>query len=151
MDTDGKFYTTDSWTSGSNATGVGVITDTVRLIVAPDEWYTTDGSDYDGAWNGNKRSAWGGYGQVVSSDGSASSIEEAITDFTGSTNTDQIISDLKGTTDDYGKYYTGAPAAEYCRAYSKGCKGVGEWYLPAAGELNVTVSSPHHTCTCGII
>ena len=28
----------------------------------------------------------------------------------------------------------GASAAEYCRAYSRGSKGAGEWYLGAVGE-----------------
>ena len=140
MDTDGKFNEVSSWTSGSNATGVAVITDTVRLIVAPDEWYTYDG-DNDGAWNGNKRSAWGGYNRTVTGIKTTDSSSEAITDFAGSSNTDQIISQLKGTTDSYSSHYTGAPAAEYCQAYSKGCKGVGEWYLPSVGEMNVLVTN----------
>ena len=121
-----------SWNDGSNATGVAVITDEVRLIVAPDEWYNSGdvvGSGY--------RSAWGGYNKTVSNIVTNADSSIAITDFAGSSNTDQIIAQLKGSTDIYSEYYTGAPAAEYCRAYSKGCKGVGEWYLPAAGEMNI--------------
>lgn len=117
-----------------------MITDTVRLIVAPDEWHIYKG-DGDEAWNGNERSAWGGYGKTVSNIVTTTESASARSDFAGSSNTDQIITQLKDTTDGYSRYYTGAPAAEYCRAYSKGCKGVGEWYLPAAGELIVLVTN----------
>ena len=138
VDLEGKLYTTANWTGGSNATGVALINDKVSIIIAPKNWYTHN-SDNDGAWNGNIRSTWGGYKKTVTGIKTTTSSSDAITDFAGSTNTDAIISQLKGTTDDYSQYYTGAPAAEYCRAYSNGCKGVGQWYLPAAGEYNQIV------------
>ena len=105
--------------------------------MAPDEWLCPG----DVTWNGNKYSAWGGYNKTVSGIKTTNSSSDAITDFAGSSNTDQIISQLKGTTDSYSSYYTGAPAAEYCRAYSKGCKGVGEWYLPSVGEMNILATN----------
>lgn len=135
----GNQHLVSEWTGGSNATGVAVITDQVSIIVAPNEWYTYNG-DSDGAWNGNTWSAWGG-GTTVTGIKTTTSSSDAITDFTGSTNTDTIISQLKGKTDSYSQYYTGAPAAEYCRAYSKGYKGAGQWYLPSAGEMNVIVQN----------
>lgn len=136
VDVEGGLNTVSSWSSGSNATGIALITDKVSIIMAPNNWYTYN-SDNDGAWNGNTISAWGGYEKTVTGIKTTTSEEsDAITDFAGSDNTDAIISQLIGTTDSYSQYYTGAPAAEYCRAYSNGCKGVGQWYLPAAGEYN---------------
>lgn len=140
VDADGDLVDVASWTGGSNATGIYVSDGEHSLIVAPDEWHTYKGSD-DGAWNGNKKSAWGGRSKTVSNIVTTTDESTALTDFAGSSNTDQIISQLKGTTDEYSSYYTGAPAAEYCRAYSKGCKGVGEWYLPAMGEVNVIATN----------
>lgn len=119
-------------------TGIALITDEVSIVIAPENWYTYN-SDNDGAWNHNTISAWGGYDTEVTGIKTTTSESDAITDFAGSDNTDAIISQLIGTTDNYSQYYTGAPAAEYCRAYSKGCKGVGQWYLPAAGEMNQIV------------
>lgn len=133
VDVEGGLNNVSSWSSGSNATGVALITDEVSIVIAPENWYTYN-SNNDGAWNGNTRSAWGGYNTILIDVKTPDSESDAITDFTGSANTDVIISILKGTTDDYSSYYTGAPAAEYCRAYSNGCKSAGQWYLPAAGE-----------------
>lgn len=138
VDLDGNLIRVENWTGGSNATGVALINDNVSIIIAPKNWYTYN-SNNDGAWNGNKRSAWGGNNKNVTGIKTTTSTSGAITDFAGSTNTDAIISQLKGTTDNYSQYYTGAPAAEYCRAYSNGCKGAGQWYLPAAGEMNQIV------------
>lgn len=139
VDVEGGLNTVSSWSGGSNATGVALLTDEVSIIIAPRNWYTTNGSNYDGAWNGNKYSAWGGYEKTVTGIKTTTSESDAITDFAGSDNTDAIISQLIGTTDSYSQYYTGAPAAEYCRAYSNGCKKAGQWYLPAAGEYNQIV------------
>lgn len=138
LDTSGNLHAVSSWSGGSNATGVVLINDNVSLIIAPDEWYTYE-SGGEGAWNGNKRSAWGGVEKNVTGIKTTISDSDAITDFAGSANTTAIINQLSGTTDSYSSYYTGAPAAEYCRAYSKGCKGAGQWYLPAAGEMNQLV------------
>lgn len=138
VDAEGRLDDVSSWTGGSNATGVVLINDNVSIIIAPDEWYTYNSST-GGAWNGNTRSAWGGYEKTVTGIKTANSDSDAITDFAGSANTTAIINQLSGTTDSYSSYYTGAPAAEYCRAYSKGCKGAGQWYLPAAGEYNQIV------------
>ena len=121
--------------TSDQVTGIGLVTDKARMIVALDEWYASSNTDST-AWNGNKISAWGGYGKAVTDITSSSAV---ITDFNGRRNTDMIISQLSGTTDSYSNYYTGAPAAEYCRAYSNGCKGVGEWYLPSVGEMNEIV------------
>ena len=125
MDIEGGLNTVSSWTGGSNATGVALLTDEVSIVIAPENWYTNN-SDNDGAWNGNTRSAWGGSQKTVTDIKTTTSGSDAITDFAGSDNTDAIISQLIGTTDSYSQYYTGTPAAEYCRAYSNGCKGVGQ-------------------------
>lgn len=138
VDVEGGLNNVSSWSGGSNATGVALITDEVSIVIAPKNWYT-DNSNDDGAWNGNTISAWGGYEKTVTGIKTTTSESDAITDFAGSDNTDAIISQLKGTTDGYSPNYTGVPAAEYCRAYSNGCKGSGQWYLPAAGEMNQIV------------
>ena len=135
VDLKGNLLDPDTFTGTANdVTGIGLVTDNGSWIVALDEWYAGSNTDST-AWNGNK-SAWGGYFKTVTGCFTPDSLTIAVTDFNGKSNTDAIIAQLKGTTDEYSSSYTGAPAAEYCRAYSKGCKGVGEWYLPAIGELN---------------
>lgn len=133
VDINGSIVPVEDWNAGSDATGIVLVTDNVAIIVALETWYSDNGSN---VWNGNKDSAWGGDGKLVTGIKTTYDEHDAITDFDGEGNTDKIIAQLKGTRDDYSSDYTGAPAAEYCRAYSKGCKGVGEWYLPSAGELN---------------
>lgn len=134
VDLNGNLCDADTY-DGTDVTGIGLVTDKGAWVVALDEWYSTSSST---AWNGNK-SAWGGYGtEVTGCFTTTTSSSTAITDFNGEANTDAIIAQLSGTSDGQSGY-TGAPAAEYCRAYSKGYKGVGEWYLPAAGELNEIV------------
>lgn len=132
---DGKLYAVSSWTQGSNATGVALITDNVALVIAPNNWYSTYSGEYDEPWNGNSSSVWGGYGKLITGIKTTLNESDAITDFEGSVNTDAIIAQGRGM-GGANVYYDGVPAAEYCRAYSHGCKGVGEWYLPAAGEVN---------------
>lgn len=139
MDVEGGLNTISSWTGGSNATGVALINDNISIIIAPKNWSTAAGSGYDGAWNKNTRSAWGVDNKTVTGIKTTATSSDAIIDFAGSANTDTIISQLKGATDSNSSSYTGAPAAEYCRAYSNGCKGAGQWYLPAAGEYNQIV------------
>lgn len=128
VDANGYLRDVNTWVEGSNATGV-YVSDGVRfLIMAPKR------QEYK----------WGGYRKFLSNIFTTSNGTTAITDFAGSSNTDQIISQLKGVTVSYKHHYTGesgtitgAPAAEYCRAYSNGCKKAGEWYLPSAGEMNL--------------
>lgn len=135
VDLNGDLHDPNTFTgTADDVTGIGLVTDKVKMIVALDEWYSISEST---AWNGNTYSAWGGYGTEVT--GCWIGTSGHLNDFDGEANTDAIIAQLKGTTDSYSSYYTGAPAVEYCRAYSKGYKDVGSWYLPAAGELNEIV------------
>ena len=135
VDLNGTLHDPNTFTgTADQVTGIGLVTDNGSWIVALDEWYSTSEST---AWNGNIRSAWGGYYKTVT--GCWIGTSGHLNDFDGEANTDAIIAQLKDTTDSYSKYYTGAPAAEYCRAYSKGYKDVGSWYLPAVGELNEIV------------
>lgn len=108
-------------------TGVALITDKCDIVIAPNYWYSEN----------NIKSVWGGTGKIVTGIKTTTSESDVITDFDGSGNTDKIITQLLGTQDNRG--YIGAPAAEYCRAYSSGCKGAGQWYLPSAGEINQIV------------
>lgn len=152
IDVNGNLY--DKNTSGvSDAIGVVLKTDALSIIIAKDEW-CTDNTDYDGGGtqigdgpvttpSGTQYcSAWGGYDTTVSGCTITRSKSTAITDMNGSANTDAIIAALSGTSDSKAttKGYTGAPAAEYCRAYSPGYKD-GQWYLPSAGEMNAIVTN----------
>jgi hypothetical protein len=135
VDINGNLRDPNAFTgTADDVTGIGLVTDNGSWIVAIDEWYSGSEST---AWNGNIRSVWGGYSKTVT--GCWTGTSGYLNDFNGEANTDAIISQLSGTTDNYSQYYTGAPAAEYCRAYSKGYKDVGSWYLPAVGELNEIV------------
>ena len=132
MDASGNIGNVNDWTSSKGVTGVTLVTEDVEIVIAPDRW----ADDYNGSWNGNSMSAWGGYGKNVTGVKTTTSNTDAALDFAGLNNTNQIIKQLSGTTDSYSSYYTGAPAAEYCRAYSKGYKAAGQWYLPSAGEMD---------------
>lgn len=122
--------------TADDVTGIGLITDNGKWIVALDEWFSSTLSTSE--WNGNTKSAWGGQNIKVTGCFTSNYENKALLDFDGETNTNAIIAQLKGTSDGESGYI-GAPAAEYCRAYSKGYKGVGEWYLPSAGEYNEVV------------
>lgn len=117
VDNDGKIRDVSTWTGGSDCTGVYLGTDNVNIIIAPN----------------SEAFAWGGYGIVSDTLPEKINSNDARNDFDGEGNTDKIIEALTGITDE--QNITGAPAAEYCRGYSKGCKGVGEWYLPSVGEF----------------
>lgn len=124
----------DDYVDGTPVTGTAYIKDGLSIILAPSGWY-----DDDPNWNNNQRMAFGGYGTTVT--GLLDDIHS------GLSNTNNIIEQLSGTTDSYSQYYTGAPAAEYCAAYSSGYKGVGEWYLPTAIELaTVVVNNSNGQC-----
>ena len=138
MDLEGKIHETSSWNNGSNSTGIVLVTDKVSIVISPSEWYTYE-SNSDGAWNGNTKSAWGGYGTIVPKCNLSTDLTTALLDLSGNTNTEAIISKLSGTSDSNSSYYIGAPAAEYCSNYSNGAKTLGAWYLPSVGELNEIV------------
>lgn len=144
VDNYGELFTLSDWSGGSNCTGVALITDNVKIITAIDLWKSGSQS---GTWGNSNSPVWGGYAWVLTDIMTTTSSTEAITDFNGSSNTDQIITQCarnsNSVTDSMGHTttWTGAPAAGWCRDYSKGCKGVGEWYLPAAGEMNIIVTN----------
>ena len=121
VDLYGNVYDVDNYT-GEDATGVALITDKVKLIVSLDEWY------------GQSTSYWGGYQYNVNGCFSGSN---HLQDFNGEANTNAIITELDGVTDSQG--IVGSPIATYCKNYSRGCKGAGQWYLPSAGELNEVI------------
>lgn len=129
VDSIGNFVDCDSWTEDMGSTGVVLLHSHMDIIISPDGWYTTDGTNYEGEWNGNKRSAFGGYGTTITG-----LVDDV---YSGPSNTDKIIAQIGGKTDSYSQYYTGAPAAEYCRAYTNGYKYKGEWYLPTFAEMKI--------------
>ena len=151
-------HTVESWTGGSNATGVLLISDYNALVIAPDEWWKYasnygNGRYDDYVWNGNTRSAWSArdmnvHGPVpgvpIYNESDYWGVSPQEFDIDGKNNTSKIIEYSRGYTYQSGDpstgevtyNFSGAPAAEFCNAYSNGCIGVGEWYLPAIGELN---------------
>lgn len=143
MNLDGELYNVSSWTEGRNATGV-YFNDGLghEFIIAPDEWLTENGNT-DGSWLFQKTSAIGGEGILLSNIVTTTNLDTALNDFSGENNTSELIKQLVGTKDpNYSIYnYVGSPAAEYCRAYRRGCKEAGQWYLPSLGELNLMVEN----------
>ena len=146
MNSSGSLIDVNSWTGGSNATGVYVNDGNQAVVIAPTDWITyryrksTPREDSDNLWNG-RVSAWGAANYKLSGTFS-------YTD--GKANTDLIMGQISNmVSGDVSSSYpsvgistiTGCPVAEYCRAYSRGCKGAGQWYLPARDELNIIVNN----------
>ena len=143
VDLEGKLHNPDQWEGGSDATGVALINSRVSIVIAPDEWYSPDYDENDNEinvpWNGNNYSAWSEI-ELVTNCTSIPSIQSTYvtspeSDFNGFANTKAIVTQLQGLSYNHDDLFKGAPAAEYCYAYSKGNKKAGQWYLPAAGEL----------------
>ena len=133
VDLGGFFHNWETFKgTADDVTGIGLVFHSGARIIALDYWYSENGEH---EWNGNKVSAWGGY------DISVPNVPDMSQDWDGSPYTDLIIECLAGTSDKYSDEYTGAPAAEYCRAYSNGYKGIGEWYLPSSPELKVIMDN----------
>ena len=122
-DVDGYLYTESEWDGTKTPNGIAVLTDNCRFVIALEDAY----SSY---------CDWGGYGTKVGSITTITSESEAIQDYDGEAQTTTIINALKGTNDGY---VDGAPAAEYCRAYTfpNGKKG----YLGAAGEWQAALDN----------
>jgi hypothetical protein len=117
-DIDGKLTAPEDWDSANNdkAVGVYVGTDTHRFVVT------------------KKRASnivWGGYGILVNNIVTTDDRDIAILDFEGEKNTNEIVSQLQGISDEKGTI--GAPTCEYCTniIFHNGKRG----YLPALGEL----------------
>ena len=119
----GKLYNPDKWTSQETPNGVAVIALNCSFAIALEDAY-------------NSLCHWGGSENTVSGIITTNSKSTAVTDYSGESNTTTIISALNGYNDNY---VTGAPAAEYCRAYTfpNGKKG----YLGAAGEWQTVLDN----------
>lgn len=122
-DVDGYLYTEAEWDGSKTANGIAVLTDNCRFVMALEDAYTST-------------CRWGGYGNTVSGIVTSTNSSTAQADYAGYSNTDTIISVLNGH---YDNYVTGAPAAEYCKAftYPNGKKG----YLGAAGEWQAALDN----------
>ena len=122
-DVDGYLYTVDGWDGSKTPNGVAVLTDNCRFVMALIDAHTSS-------------CRWGGYGKAVSGIVTTNNSSTAQADYAGASNTDKIISELSGYNDPYG---TGAPAAEYCKAFTfpNGKKG----YLGAAGEWQAALDN----------
>lgn len=123
QDTDGYFHTEAEWDSTYTPNGVAVITSKCRFVIALENAHSST-------------CMWGGYGKSVSGIVTTSSEITAAKDYTGESNTTTIINALNGVNDGY---VTGAPAAEYCRAYEFPDGSIG--YLGAAGEWQAALDN----------
>lgn len=122
-DVDGYLYTEDEWDGSKTANGIAVLTDNCRFVMALEDAYTST-------------CQWGGYRKTVSGIVTTTDESMAQTDYAGASNTDTIISELSEYND---SYVTGAPAAEYCKAFTfpNGKRG----YLGAVGEWKATLDN----------
>lgn len=122
-DVDGYLYTESEWDGSKTPNGIAVLTDNCRFVMALQDAY----SSY---------CRWGGYGTEVSGITTTTDSSTAATDYDGEGNTAAIINALNGTNDGY---VDGAPAAEYCRAYTfpNGATG----YMGAAGEWQAALDN----------
>lgn len=119
----GKLYTEAEWDGTHTANGIAVLTDNCRFVIALEDAH----SSY---------CRWGGYGTEVSGITTAEDESEAQQDYDGGAQTTTIINALKGTNDGY---VDGAPAAEYCRAYTFPDGSTG--YMGAAGEWQAALDN----------
>lgn len=122
-DVEGYLYTEDEWDGSKMANGIAVLTDNCRFVMALQDAHISS-------------CMWGGYRKVISGIATATEAFMAKADYAGASNTDIIINELSGYNDNY---VTGAPAAEYCKAftYPNGKKG----YLGAAGEWQAALDN----------
>lgn len=89
-----------------------------------DNYYAVDAEHTSG------EQYWGGYNKLIESLPSTTDKTEALKDYNGKYNTDEIIKALDEYTDMYDT--TGAPASEACRARTFNGK---QGFLPAAGQF----------------
>lgn len=120
VDIEGNCYTIDEWDNSKGGMGVALINDKVSILIALEEW----SSNGNNPWKNYNKSCFGDSGYIPECGSEKNSNGTSSNDLSGYTNTKAILSQLSQ-----------APAAEYCQAYSRGCKGAGCWYLPALGEL----------------
>lgn len=57
--------------------------------------------------------------------------QEALQDFDGKDHTEELVKT------EYSTVYRQLPAADFCKTYNPEGYGLGEWYVPSVGELNV--------------
>ncbi len=110
----------EKWDKNIAPLGVGVITEDAAFIVAP---------------HASVALQWGAM------DKAKSQLETDQESFDSETATDAMIMAYKGTNyadeDNVIWDVDGSPAAEWCRQYSNGDIGVGEWDLPAVAPLKL--------------
>lgn len=123
-DVKGYLYTEAEWDGSKTANGIAVLTDNCRFVMALQNAYNTSFC------------RWGGYNKTVSGIVTTTEISIAKADYAGASNTDTIISELNGYND---SYVTGAPAAEYCKAFTFPNGKMG--YLGAAGEWQTALDN----------
>ena len=123
QDTDGFFHTVSAWSGTYTPNGIAVLTDNCQFVIALEDARSSS-------------CRWGGYGTTVSGITTTTSESTAQKDFDGKAQTTTIINALKGTNDGY---VDGAPAAEYCRAYTFPDGSTG--YLGAAGEWQAALDN----------
>lgn len=124
-DVHGYLYDIYEWDGTKTANGIAVLANNCRFVIALQNAHTSE-------------CRLGGYKKIVPGIVTTTDESEANADYAGAYNTDTIISELSGYND---SYVTGAPAAEYCKAFTfpNGKKG----YLGAAGEWQEVINNKY--------
>lgn len=119
----GELYSSDKWDSQETPNGIALITNDCSFVMALENCYYST-------------CRWGGYNKQIERIATTTEVDEAIADFEGLRNTDEIITQLEGTNDGY---VDGSPAAKYCKGYAfpNGQNG----YLGAAGEWGIVLDN----------
>ena len=130
--------------------GVAVITDNTSFIIGYRSNYVT-GASYDKDTNDENylQGPWGNRQTNVTGCTLTNSLEDALLDFNGKTNTKAMCDSHAGVgsawngdiNPDEAKYW-GAPAASQCYFYySRGNIGRNNWWLPSVGEMNTIINN----------
>lgn len=121
MDASGNIMTAEEWSEDKGLTGLVVSDGEHKVVLGMD--YATLPFGLDGVEIEDITTV-----EYVDN----SSQEEVFNDFNSTSNTDAIIKALEASSDP-----TAEIAASYCRNYSSGIYGVGEWDLPAGGHAKL--------------
>ena len=107
VDANGYLRDVNTWVEGSNATGVALITDEHKIVIAP---------------NNVGEYSWCPYNKLLNCV-TYTELSDALTDYDGVSNTLTIANN-------------GGNGAIACRTYESGIMTKLYWWMPSAGELN---------------
>ena len=122
---DGRLFPINKWSaegfSNEEANGVAVLANEASFVIAKEDCSSA-------------KFKWGGYNVTVNNIVTSKDLSVAKLDYNGASNTNKIITRLKGYVDSQST--SGAPAAQACADYVFPNRQVG--YLPSLGEWELT-------------